>query len=372
MTLPKTLTRIIFIENEDIARDSSGGVMSYLINLSKYFMNKGIETVLFGSGSLENVNISNKKFSIFFSISKNASISNFKYFLKLLTTQELKYINEGDVLHVQRAEMVIPLVLRKRNKITCTLHGGQDLAVLKKKGKLVGFIYLILQFLAFKWVDELIVVDKNNRDRYVKKYPWIEKKISLIPISVDTDRFYPKDKFTARKKFEFSFDKKIVLFIGRLEYEKNVELIINAFKEIKEDTYQLVIVGSGSLEASLKILAKDSRNEILFLGEVDNSEIPELINSVDVMVLASLFEGSPTVVKEALCCDVPVISTDVGDVKSVLELINGGVIIESTIQGFLTGLQKIFSEERTKTNDASNQFSSILMGEKTLKIYSKN
>ena len=373
MTLPnKNLSRIVFIENEDLTRDSSGGVMSYLINLSKYFMDIGMETVLFGSGSIENTSKPTKKFSKFHSISKNPSISNFKFFLKLLTTGQLKYVDKGDILHVQRAEMVIPLALRKRNKIICTLHGGQDLAVLKKKGKFMGFIYLMLQFLAFKLVDELIVVDAKNKNRYVKKYPWIEKKISLIPISVDTGRFYPQDKAKARKKFKFSPDKKILLFIGRLEYEKNVALIINAFKEIKEANYQLIIVGAGSLEENLKALAEDAENDIVFLGEVDNTVIPEIINSADAMVLTSLFEGSPTVVKEALCCDVPVISTDVGDVKSVLESVNGGVIIEDSVQGFLTGMQKIFSKEKVEIKEASNQFNHTVMGEKTLKIYAKN
>jgi len=80
MTLSKRPMRIIFIENEDLTRDSSGGVMSYLINLSKYFMNRGIDTVLYGSGSINNTLQPNRKFSKFYSISKNASISNFKFF----------------------------------------------------------------------------------------------------------------------------------------------------------------------------------------------------------------------------------------------------------------------------------------------------
>ena len=48
----------------------------------------------------------------------------------------------------------------------------------------------------------------------------------------------------------------------------------------------------------------------------------------DALILCSYFEGSPTVVKESLCCRVPVISTDVGDVKEVLARVNGGEIID--------------------------------------------
>lgn len=369
MILPKTLPRIIFIENENLSRDSSGGVMSYMVNLSKYFMNSGFETILFGSGSIENKSLSNNKFSKFYSISKKSSISNFNFFLKLLTTKVIEHTKNEDILHVQRAEMVIPLAIRKKNKIVCTLHGSQDLAVLNKKGRLMSFVYLILQFLSFKLVDELIVVDKKNMERYIKKYPWIRNKIHLIPISVDINKFHPKNKIDCKNKFRLPLDKKILLFIGRLEYEKNVEFIINGFKNFNNNTYKLVIAGAGSLEIKLKELADLGDNDIIFLGELDNVLIPELINSADVLLLTSFFEGSPTVVKESLCCNVPVISTDVGDVKDVLELVDGGVIIDFTIDSFMSGINSILAKENINIKKAPKLFSHILMGEKTLIIY---
>lgn len=371
MPLNSSLTQIIFIENEDINRDSSGGVMSYILNLSSYFITQGFKTVLIGSGKINLDKKLNIKFSNYYSISKNPTLNNLKFLINLFITNKLKKINKNDIIHVQRPEMVIPIALRKRNKIVCTLHGGQDLAVLKKKGKLMAFFYLILQFLAFKMVDELIVVDKKNLDRYIKKYPWIRDKINLIAISVDINKFYPKNKLDCRNKFNLPSDKKILLFIGRLEYEKNIEFIINGFKEINDSTYKLIIVGAGSLEDKLKELADLDNNDIKFLGELDNTLIPELINSADVLLLTSFFEGSPTVVKESLCCNVPVISTDVGDVKDVLQLIDGGEIIDFTIDSFLSAINTILAKESIVINDAPKLFSHKLMGEKTLTIYDR-
>ncbi len=367
----RSLAQIVFIENENINRDSSGGVMSYILNLSSYFITQGFKTILIGSGKLNPDKKLNVKFSNYYSISENQALSNLKFLIKLFKTNKLNRINKKDIIHVQRAEMVIPIALRKRNKIICTLHGGQDLAVLKKKGKLMAFFYLILQYFAFKMVDKLIVVDKKNLDRYIKKYPWIRDKIHLIPISVDINKFHPKNKLDCKNKFNLPLDKKILLFIGRLEYEKNIEFIINGFKGINNNACELVIVGSGSLEDELKGLADLDNNEIKFLGELENTLIPELINCADVLLLTSFFEGSPTVIKEALCCNVPVISTDVGDVKDVLKLVDGGEIIDFTIDSFVSAINTIIAKENISINDAPKLFSHTLMGKKTLTIYER-
>tara|TARA_Y100001958_G_C21035592_1_gene407024 strand:+ start:68 stop:595 length:528 start_codon:yes stop_codon:yes gene_type:complete len=173
-------------------------------------------------------------------------------------------IDKNDIIHVQRPEMVIPIFFRKRNKIVCTLHGGQDIAINKKKGRVMAFIYSILQFISFLMVDKLIVVDQKNLNRYVKKYSWIKDKITLIPISVDTTRFYPVNKEKLRLKYNFSLKDRIFLFVGRLEYEKNIEFLIDSFKENKDKNSKLLIVGSGSLLESLKKKVKLNKKNIFF------------------------------------------------------------------------------------------------------------
>jgi len=362
---------VVFIENEDVNRDSSGGVMSYIINLSSYFQSQGSTTILIGSGKTRVGDKLIGKFSKYFSIAENPAVNNLKFLVKLFKTNQLKNINKNDIIHVQRSEMVIPLAIRKRNRIICTLHGGQDLAVLKKKGRIMAFFYSILQYISFVLVDQLIVVDKKNYKRYIQKYPWIKKKINLIPISVDINKYYPQNKLECRSKFNFSLETKILLFIGRLEYEKNVEFIINSFSKIKNDNYKLVIVGTGSLEKKLKKQASLLNCDIDFLGEINNTLIPALLNSSDLLLLTSFFEGSPTVVKESLCCNVPVVSTDVGDVKEVLNLVDGGEIIEYTAGSFVTAVDKILSKEKWNINEAPRLFSHTLMGKKTLTIYNQ-
>ncbi|MEZ4840434.1 MAG: glycosyltransferase family 4 protein [Flavobacteriaceae bacterium] len=359
--------RIVFVENEDLGRNSSGGVMSYLINLSNFLRHKHIRTILVGSGKVEGKK-NDDQFSEFYSISKTPSIGNFSFFKKLFFTDGINFIAKNDIIHVQRPEMVIPLAIRKRNKIICTLHGGQDLAVLKKKGRVMALFYKMLQHISFRLVDQLIAVDKKNLDRYVQNYPWIKSKIHLVPISVNTNRFFKSGKKDARAHLNISEEKKVLLFIGRLEYEKNVEFIIESFKALQNDGYILLIAGNGSQYDKLIKLSADEPN-ILFLGEVNNDKVPQIINSVDVLVLASFFEGSPTVVKEALCCGVPILSTDVGDVKEVIESTNSGYIMERNKTSFKTGLEECFFNIKVNTEKTKDFFSHHKMGKKTVGIY---
>lgn len=361
--------KIIFIENESIHRDSSGGVMSYILNLSSYLMNNGFQTMLIGSGASEVNGSPMNKFTKFYSISEKPVLSNLRFFLKLLNKKNLKEIGRNDIIHVHRPEMVLPVSLWLGNRIICTLHGGQDQSVLVKKGKIMGFIYLMIQFIAFKIVDQIIVVDSRNLERFVKKYPWIKEKSHLIPIGVNNSVFYSKSKMACREKFNLSRSRKILLFIGRLEYEKNIEFLIEGFKEISEKEIDLIIAGEGSLKEKLRELPDTDYKDIRFLGEVRNSMIPDLINSSDILLLTSIFEGSPTVVKEALCCNVPVISTDVGDVKEVLDLVDGGEIIDYNVKSFKNAVLRLLSNEKRTFKEASKLFSHELMAKRTLKVY---
>ena len=98
----------------------------------------------------------------------------------------------------------------------------------------------------------------------------------------------------------------------------------------------------------LKSKAKKMKiSDVNFWGEISNEEIPKLLNCADVFVFASLYEGSPTVIKEALACNIPVVSVDVGDVRSVIYEINGCYIAKRTIDDFSNKVEKVLLESKS-------------------------
>ena len=364
--------KVFFLENENPMRDSSGGIMSYLTNLSTYLEKKEIKTVLCGSGDKVSQLDS---FSEFVQISSKNNASNFRYILALFFKINKLKIDKDSYIHAQRPDMLIPAILfNHKSYLVCSLHGAHDKAVFDKKGFFYGLIYSFLQKIAFKFSDLLISVDNKTAQHYINKYPFIKDKIRVVPIAVDTNKFFPINKIKLRKKYKFKSSDDIMIFIGRLEREKNIEFIIDSFLKIKSKnkTAKLLIVGSGRKEKELKVYVESTKcQDVIFMGEVPQKIIPELLNCADVFVFASLYEGSPNVIKEALACNVPVVSLDVGDVKSVIGQIDRCFISNHNVNDFSDNVLKVLLN-KNDVNVVShiNQYRKEKIGEMTLRLYS--
>ena len=83
--------------------------------------------------------------------------------------------------------------------------------------------------------------------------------------------------------------------------------------------------------------------ELLVGWGIEHREIPLYLNACDALVFTSLQEGSPNAVKEALACNLPVISTDVGDVAEIVQGIAGVQICRQTSEALAEGLKKVLA-----------------------------
>ena len=350
--------------------------MSYIINVSKFLEQRQIKTSLIGSGYKDEIKSANRDiaFSEYIPVTKKSNISNLRYILTLIFKIRFLGIEKSAIIHAQRPDMLIPaLLLNKDNSIICSLHGAHDNAVFDKKGLFQGYIYSLLQQLSFKKADLLVAVDDDTKKHFLGKYPWIEGKIAVVPIAVDMDRFQPLDKIKVRKKHGFGNDDKIIIFVGRLEKEKNLLMLVDAFDRIKRKMgcAKLVLVGRGREEHKLRGRIKGLKLEnVIFMNEVENEKVPELLNCADVFAFCSFYEGSPTVIKEALACNVPVVSVDVGDIRKVLENIDGCYIADRNVDDFTRKIMRVLEEgKKINSREKMFQFSCESIGEATLRIY---
>ncbi len=124
-------------------------------------------------------------------------------------------------------------------------------------------------------------------------------KISVLPSGVEDKEFLPVRKSLAREKIQMKLDEKIILFnAGRNPNLKRLDLAEKVFQTLKPEF------------PTLRLIVLD--------GMTPSTEIPFYMNSADVVLMTSESEGSPNIVKEAAACGVPVVSFDVGDVRSIL------------------------------------------------------
>jgi glycosyltransferase involved in cell wall biosynthesis len=124
----------------------------------------------------------------------------------------------------------------------------------------------------------------------------------VVPCGADLDLFVPLPKDEARQQLGLPLDKKLVLFVGILRPEKRVDVIQAAVDLLRREDPQVELV-----------MATGQPHERILL----------YMNACDVLALASDTEGSPVVIKEAMACNLPIVSVDVGDVAQVIAGVEG-------------------------------------------------
>lgn len=111
-----------------------------------------------------------------------------------------------------------------------------------------------------------------------------------------------------------------IAYFGRLSQEKNIKVLISAFKIIKQryKNSVLFIAGDGPLRKDLDELGK-STEDVRFLGRLSEKDLNRFLEDIDIFVLPSRFEVSPRSVIEAMSKGIPVVSTPVGELPQVFE-----------------------------------------------------
>ncbi len=154
-------------------------------------------------------------------------------------------------------------------------------------------------------------------------------KIRFQTMGIDDEYFRKVEKKTARKKLKLPLDKKILIYIGRINDIKGVGFLLEAMNELKKEDILLKIIGFGPQEDKFKKYVKDnSLKNVEFLGGVYGEEKMLYLSSADAFVLPSSKEGAPVTVMEALARNLPVVVTNVGGTSLMIEDGREGVLIK--------------------------------------------
>ncbi len=176
--------------------------------------------------------------------------------------------------------------------------------------------------------DGLITPSLSSQKDMAKFFPGFIKPVGVIPIGIEKE-FRPLNGFNQngfRRKYGLS--KKIILSVGTLERRKNFEVLLKAFKEIREKglNYQLVIIGD-KIKGSEKILnlSRDLgiSREVVFTGYIPKEDLVYFYNLAEVFVYPSVYEGYGLPPLEAMACGLPVI---VSRSSSLPEVVGEGAL----------------------------------------------
>ena len=324
---------IFFVTDMEADNQNPGGIEAYLRGLINSQKKSTYDFIIIGTK--QSKSLTNTSPYRFIPIMQNAKKNSiFRFTMSLFINARKINVPSSSIINPQAIYYAFPfLIPTKKGKNVLTLHGTEINTLENKFGKVATFLFqnTIEKFIVFR-MDKIIALNEEIKEYYLKRYPKLKDKIVVIPTAIDIDRFKPLSKKEMRHKYGFSSSDKIILFVGRFARLKGLDLLLRSFKivETKIPDAKLVLVGGGRKEGELRGLAKklELTNEI-FWGTVDHDAVPEIMNCADVFALSSLSEVSPTVVKEALACGVPVVSTDVGDVHKLVKDGETGYIVKT-------------------------------------------
>jgi len=174
--------------------------------------------------------------------------------------------------------------------------------------------------------DRILSTSKIMKEEILQ---YTNKDVIVTPFGIDTEVFYPH-----KTKTIFSNDELVIGSVKTLETNYGIEYLINAFHIIKQNNpekkFKLLIVGKGSQKPYLEELSNKLglQNEIVFTGFVKYDEIQVYQNMIDIAVIPSINESFGVSALEASACGKPVVASNVGGLKEVVDNGETGFLVE--------------------------------------------
>ncbi len=233
------------------------------------------------------------------------------------------------------------------NKPLVITFRGSDLNPVTSENAFRKGVKQVLSQLSTLRAKHIICVSQGLK----KRLWWRNDEVSIIPSGIDLSIFKPLQIKCARKRLGLSLTDRIILFnVGKSPLVKRLDLAEQALKFVKSHFPNTCLVK--------------------LYGNIDPDDMPFYYNAADCLLLTSDHEGSPNVVKEAVSCNCPVVSLDVGDVRERLAGVWPSKIVTRDPVEIGRAIIKIFKlNRRSNGHNKTREISLDRISTKTVSIY---
>ena len=244
-----------------------------------------------------------------------------------IKVRKLIWNHSYNVIHAQwghSATLAIPTKL----PLIITFRGMDLEGIINKNGNcsIYGRILIAVSKFTSQFADEILVVSKSLGDKLK------DKSYKVLPSGIDLDLFKPLDKLDCRKKLGLPYNKKLILFTASPNHPRKRFHLAQQAVEILKNKFDCELVICTN---------QTHKNVVLYM------------NAADCLILTSAAEGSPNVIKEALACNLSIVSTRVGDVEERKGSLNHFEICDSIPEKISDALSKVLSVKTQNNNRES-------------------
>lgn len=199
---------------------------------------------------------------------------------------------------------------------------GSDLNKTPSDGRIRDLLGRWFSQLAAFFAAGIICVSEGLRDRLW----WRRDEAHVLPMGADLATFRPMDKQESRKSLGWSPHERVVLFNNNNPGVKRMDIAQAVIERVRAQVP----------EARLEALQ----------GAIPPDRMPVLMNAADVLLLCSDQEGSPMMVKEAMACGLPVVTSDVGDVRARLKDVEPGAVVAQDPAALASAMLEVLRDPR--------------------------
>jgi glycosyltransferase involved in cell wall biosynthesis len=208
-------------------------------------------------------------------------------------------------------------------------------------------------------LDKVISPTENIKDLLVD-YGVPKEHVVVIPTGIETDVFEKDIVWDIRKEYGILPEEKILLFVGRLGPEKNIDFLIKVFSKVatQDKSSRFVIIGDGVEKSKLENIVMDLnlKNRVIFTGGQPREKVLDAYKQADLFVFASYTETQGLVILEAMAAGVPVVALGKMGVHDLLNHENaGGVMIKELREDdFVQEILRVLSDDNLHAKLSEN------------------
>ena len=179
-------------------------------------------------------------------------------------------------------------------------------------------------------IDKTLVCNENSKNVLVNHFNRNKDEIKTVYIGVDENKYDPSkyNKEELKQKYELPKDKYIISYICRISEQKRPFLLLEIAKKLKQtrDDFVILVVGDGNLLNKMKSVANKYKltNNMIFLGRTNKTD--EIYSISDLTINCSIKEGLALTAYESLAMGIPVVSSDVGGQKELIDETTGVIV----------------------------------------------
>ena len=233
------------------------------------------------------------------------------------------------------------------SRVIINPHGLEPYQSLSFKEKLKTMPMRYMERYQFKHAAKVVSLGGKLTDILRKEMSNSNKKIVVLPNAVNPG---------IQPERNFAKDKLELLFVGRFAFNKGINLLMEAVKQLNNEGYEnrliFNLVGKGPLYE--QYIKEYNFKNVNFIGFADDDKLTQLYKDNDLFVFPTRFEGMPTVVLEAMAAAMPIIVSDTGATAELVDSSNGFLIETDNVRALKWAIQRFYQLKPAERRELAN------------------